>query len=438
MQPMGSGDRGVSPKAAGGQQVSVPCLRLVAAGVDERGRLVETKRAFAGSAADLKGLLEFLCTDAAHTTRANDMSRYVKQQAKKRKKTGRSSSMEYDSLAESQRSQTMELRKREPKKRPIERIDKMQVSRLNWESEEGDGEASGEEVARKEDLRKEAAAKSAPYDSQPNGSIQTPVLGSQPTPGLRASVGGRISEAPSFDETMHPTQTVASPSPRKRHAPPKTAGGVSPRGCHTIVGGATLQAEGTVTSEVEAPTRDMVGLRAREKAVVGRELSAVPESNRDTLAEQSHLPRIDQAALASQLNIDSRIVSMAQLPGHGSNPSLAAHLNNESSSAVKESGSNTLAKEFSLKILGSHSRQVLANAVSFAEMHGIESSDPAATNQLASVPTDRQQFAVVISAENNFSSNASQTEPAAVTAELRELVKMGSTRTIEEIENANK
>ena len=129
---------------------------------------------------------------------------------------------------------------------------------------------------------------------------------------------------------------------------------------------------------------------------------------------------------------------MAQLPGHGSNPSLAAHLNNESSSAVKESGSNTLAKEFSLKILGSHSRQVLANAVSFAEMHGIESSDPAATNQLASVPTDRQQFAVVISAENNFSSNASQTEPAAVTAELRELVKMGSTRTIEEIENANK
>ena len=116
MQPMGSGDRGVSSKAEGGQQVSVPCLRLVAAGVDERGRLVETKRAFAGSAADLKGLLEFLCTDAAHTTRAHDMGRYVKQQAKKRKKTGRSSSMEYDSLAESQRSQTMELRKRDTKK----------------------------------------------------------------------------------------------------------------------------------------------------------------------------------------------------------------------------------------------------------------------------------------------------------------------------------
>ena len=33
-----------------------------------------------------------------------------------------------------------------------------------------------------------------------------------------------------------------------------------------------------------------------------------------------------------------------------------------------------MAKEFSLKIIGSNSRQILANAVSFAEMAGIDSS----------------------------------------------------------------
>ena len=53
-------------------------MRLVATGVDERGKLVETKRAFAGSAADLRGLLEFLCTDQAHSARAKDMRSYVK------------------------------------------------------------------------------------------------------------------------------------------------------------------------------------------------------------------------------------------------------------------------------------------------------------------------------------------------------------------------
>ena len=53
-------------------------MRLVATGVDDRtGQLIETKRAFAGSAADLKGLLEFLCTDQAHSARAKDMRSYV-------------------------------------------------------------------------------------------------------------------------------------------------------------------------------------------------------------------------------------------------------------------------------------------------------------------------------------------------------------------------
>lgn len=102
-------------------KVSVPCLRLVASGVDEKGRPIETKRAFAGSAADLRGLLEFLCTDQAHSARANDMRRYVKKfEGKKKSRASRSLEQESEF---SQRSQTMHLGKRPVEhKKPIDRI----------------------------------------------------------------------------------------------------------------------------------------------------------------------------------------------------------------------------------------------------------------------------------------------------------------------------
>lgn len=146
----------------------------MATGVDEKGKLIETKKAFAGSAADLKGLLEFLCTDKAHSARAREMGRFVGKKAGGKKKKARAShSLEVQSISESVRSQTALVGKREDGEyKAIQRIDKMQVSRLNWESEEEDREAAFDgladaaelmNIAENEELRK-SQTKDTPYD----------------------------------------------------------------------------------------------------------------------------------------------------------------------------------------------------------------------------------------------------------------------------------
>lgn len=122
------------------------------------------------------------------------------------------------------------------------------------------------------------------------------------------------------------------------------------------------------------------------------------------MPESSHDPRAHDFSVG-------KVVSMAQLPVKvDSSPDLT--LVQATESGVN---SHTLPKEISLKILGSNSRALLANAVSFAEIAALEGSlQHASKRDLTSVPTEQAQLAVVVQGENAFSSNASQTEPASV------------------------
>lgn len=285
----------------------------------------------------------------------------------------------------------------------------LSTSRLNWESEEEGQSVEGE--ARREDLRRPTDSKDTPLDA--NGSILTPVLGSQLTPMMmNASLGGKqITEAASIDETM---QRSATESPEPRH-PPKTAG-ISPRGADN------LKASSPLASEDHQPQR--VERREQEQMIIHKELSAVPESSHD------HPPRANE--IISQLGY-GKVVSMTQLPRALRVDTSSAQLTAEKAGTT--SGEQTLAKEFSLKIIGSNSRQVLANAVSFAEMAGIESSAQHhdSKNQLATVPTAQADFTLVVQphGEDTFTSNASQTEPASMKRELREVKKLLSTATVD-------